>query len=161
MKLMLRQHLIGLGSLPALCFVSQSAWADLTVMSGETVQQVGFGLLMVLVLIAAVAQLAKRFLNSTHASAQTMRIVAGLSIGQREKLVLVEVGGAPLLLGVTQHQITQLTIDHDYRVKTDKVEAGIVEQVGSEQASGADAKDRKNPGGLTMVLNQVLGRGRS
>lgn len=61
-------------------------------------------LLMVLALILASAWLLRKF-NFANKSISGMKVVASLSLGHKEKLVVVEVGKEQLLLGVSSGQI--------------------------------------------------------
>jgi len=66
-------------------------------------------LLMVLVVIIVSALILKRF-NFVQQSTKQMNIVASLSLGAKERLIVVQVGEQQMVLGVTQQQIT--LIDH-------------------------------------------------
>lgn len=71
--------------------------------------QAGLGMLMVLGLIFACAWLARRFgLQRFGGSGQVVKVVSNASIGQRERVVVVEVAGTWLVLGVTSNQINTL-----------------------------------------------------
>jgi flagellar protein FliO/FliZ len=59
-----------------------------------------FALLFVLGLILALAWLAKRMPGIAGSSNPALRVVASLSLGPRERVVVVDVGGQQLLLGV-------------------------------------------------------------
>lgn len=59
-----------------------------------------FALVFVLGLIFALAWLAKRMPGVAGGSNRALRVVASLSLGPREKVVVVDVGGKQLLLGV-------------------------------------------------------------
>jgi flagellar protein FliO/FliZ len=59
-----------------------------------------FALVFVLGLIFALAWLAKRMPGVAAGSNRALRVVASLSLGPREKVVVVDVGGKQLLLGV-------------------------------------------------------------
>ena len=59
-----------------------------------------FALVFVLGLIFALAWLAKRMPGVAGGSTRALRVVASLSLGPREKVVVVDVGGTQLLLGV-------------------------------------------------------------
>lgn len=62
------------------------------------------GLILVLALIFVLAYIVKRF-NLAPTSHGTMKTLAVTPLGQREKLVLVDVGGQQYLLGVTPTQV--------------------------------------------------------
>lgn len=63
------------------------------------------GLIVVLVLIFFLAYLVKRF-NLVPSSQGVLKTIAVTPLGQKEKLVLVEVGGQQYLLGVTPNQVS-------------------------------------------------------
>lgn len=63
------------------------------------------GLIVVLVLIFFLAYLVKRF-NLVPSSQGVLKTLAVTPLGQKEKLVLVEVGGQQYLLGVTPNQVS-------------------------------------------------------
>lgn len=67
-----------------------------------------FGLLVVLGLMWAAWWLVKRTGFSRMASGVKMKVVGGLSIGSRERIMVVEIGEQWLVLGVTATQINTL-----------------------------------------------------
>lgn len=71
--------------------------------------QMLFGLFAIVVFIFAVAWLIKRMgtLNPNHSS--NLKIIAGLSVGQREKIVVIQVMDEQLLVGITQSNIQLLS----------------------------------------------------
>jgi len=66
------------------------------------------GLAAVLALVGAAAWLLKRFSALRGTGSGVIRIVAGAAVGQRERIVLVEVGGTWLLVGVAPGQVRTL-----------------------------------------------------
>lgn len=70
--------------------------------------QVLFGLLLVLAAVAAAAWLLRRYAMGQNVMGGAVRVVGGVALGQRERLVLVEVGETWLLLGVAPGQVTAL-----------------------------------------------------
>lgn len=64
-------------------------------------------LLMVLALIVICALILKRF-NLTQHSASQLKLVTSLSLGTKERVVVIQAGKQQLLLGITAHQITVL-----------------------------------------------------
>lgn len=75
------------------------------------------GLIVVLVLIFVLAYIVKR-LNLVPASNGVLKMVAATPLGQREKVVLIEIEGQQYLLGVTAQQVN-LIDKLDTAVKTD------------------------------------------
>jgi len=62
------------------------------------------GLIVVLLLIFVLAYIVKR-LNLVPSSQGALKTVAMTSLGQKEKLVLIDVDGQQYLLGVTAQQV--------------------------------------------------------
>lgn len=67
-----------------------------------------FGLIVVLAFIAALAWLFRRLPLGQGAMGGAVRVVGGVALGTRERLVLVEVGETWLLLGVAPGQVNTL-----------------------------------------------------
>jgi flagellar protein FliO/FliZ len=65
-------------------------------------------LLMVLVLIVICAYLLKRFNFAQQGGVSPLKVVTSLSLGAKERVIVVQVGEQQLLLGVTAQQITLL-----------------------------------------------------
>lgn len=65
-------------------------------------------LLMVLALILAMAWLLRRLSGMGGQGAQSLRTVASLAVGAKERVIVVQAGETQLLLGVTAHQVTLL-----------------------------------------------------
>ncbi|QHM73238.1 flagellar biosynthetic protein FliO [Mixta intestinalis] len=74
------------------------------------VTQIGGAMALVILLIFACAWLARRsgLASRLRADGNMIAIKASYSLGQRERLVVVEVDGERLLLGVTPGAITRL-----------------------------------------------------
>ena len=70
--------------------------------------QVLLGLLIVLAAIAGTVWLLKRFPVGQQAVGGAVRVVGGVALGPRERLVLVEIGETWLLLGVAPGQVNAL-----------------------------------------------------
>ncbi|MGR9045201.1 MAG: flagellar biosynthetic protein FliO [Gammaproteobacteria bacterium] len=98
------------------------------------VMQWGVGLVFVLALFFACVWLMRRMSGLSVGGGDKMRVVGGLSLGLREKVVLLEVGKKQLVLGVTPGRIeTLLVLD----------EADCLKAVAARQASGNGAFAQK------------------
>lgn len=64
-----------------------------------------FGLVVVIGLILVLAMLFRRFGDQGLGAPGNMRVIGGLSVGQRERLILVQVGEKQILLGVAPGSI--------------------------------------------------------
>lgn len=89
--------------------------------SAASVAQLVLGLLFVIGLILLLAWLAKRTLNLTQNTRQ-IRMIAGLPLGAREKVVLIEVGKEQMLLGVAPGRVNLLTRFDEPVVDSDAAE---------------------------------------
>lgn len=77
--------------------------------SGQLVQLV-LGLLLVIGLIFLLAWLLRRVQQSLPRSGQVIKLLASQPLGPRERLLLVQVGGEQILLGLAQGSITPLHV---------------------------------------------------
>ncbi|MGB2272213.1 MAG: flagellar biosynthetic protein FliO [Pseudomonadales bacterium] len=78
------------------------------VFSGTSIVQVVLSLAFVIVLIYAAAWYIRRMQLTTAGAGQSMRVISALSIGSRERLVLVQIGEEQLLLGVAPGRVNLL-----------------------------------------------------
>lgn len=81
------------------------------------------GLVLILVLIWGLSWFVKRFSQGGFLQNPTMKIVSAMPLGTRERLMLVDVGGKQLLLGVTATQINTLHVFDEPVVQTEKSQA--------------------------------------
>lgn len=79
-----------------------------SMLSEGSMLQMLAGLLLVLAVIAAAAWLLKRFALNPGTASGTIKVIAGAAVGQRERVVLVEISGTWLVLGVAPGQIRAL-----------------------------------------------------
>lgn len=70
--------------------------------------QISFSLLLVLVAIIALAWLLKRMNLTQQAGGNLLKVIGSVAIGQRERIVMVEVNDTWLLVGVGPGQIRTL-----------------------------------------------------
>ena len=95
---------------------ADTAAATSSAITGQIVSLV-MGMGVVLAVIFAVAWLMKRFAPRNYSTAGVLRVIAGTAVGQRERVVVVEVGATWLVLGVTPgsvnalHQMPRQTTD--------------------------------------------------
>lgn len=130
-----RVVLTGLGGLQA---ATLQAAADAQT-AGATVRQVGgalpdqgsyllqvlLGLLFVLGLVFAAAWLMRRVGQGTFTAGNQIKVMAAMPLGTRERVVLVDVGGQQLLLGITATSINTLhTFDEPVITAPDKAPVG-------------------------------------
>lgn len=75
-----------------------------SIVSGNDIGAMVLALFAVLAVIVVLASLLKRF-NLKFQGASGMKVLSSVSLGAKERLVIVDVGGQKLLLGVTQQRI--------------------------------------------------------
>ena len=75
-------------------------------MSG--IWEVALGLLVVVAAIVAIGWFMRRLYPGGMAGIQALKVLAALSLGPRERVLLIDSGGVQLLIGVTTQQITSL-----------------------------------------------------
>jgi len=79
-------------------------------LSGTNVAQMLVGLLFVLILVIAVAWLVRRVGGVSMAGGGAMSVVGGMSMGARERVVLLQVGDEQILIGVSPGRIQTLHV---------------------------------------------------
>jgi flagellar protein FliO/FliZ len=77
-------------------------------LSTANLTQWTIGLIVVLMMIFAVAWAAKRFSTVGTSRAGGLKVLSGVSLGHREKAVLVKAGSRHLLLGVAPGRVVNL-----------------------------------------------------
>lgn len=97
-------------SLIALSSYSLVSVADTAASPSPTmsVLKMVFGLVVVLGVMALFAWGAKRFLPGVASQPSVIRVVGGASVGSRERVVVLEVAGRWLVVGVASGQVTQI-----------------------------------------------------
>lgn len=77
------------------------------VSSGSMIQVI-FSLLLVLAAIVFVAWILKRINMPQNVPGSALKVISGVAVGQRERVVLVEVNDTWLVVGVAPGQVTAL-----------------------------------------------------
>jgi flagellar protein FliO/FliZ len=75
-----------------------------------SVAKLGLGLLVVVALIVAMSWVMRRLGGLPGTGAGSLRILGGLSMGTRERVVLIQVGDQQLLLGVAPGRVQTLHV---------------------------------------------------
>jgi len=118
----------------ALCFIPLS-WAcageSAAHLPAEPVSfgnfiQMALGLALVLAAIMLAAWLLRRFSHLTGATHGALRVIGGVSLGQRERVVLMQAGSKQILLGVAPGRVQTLYV----------LDEPLPVTAGAEQAGG-------------------------
>jgi flagellar protein FliO/FliZ len=88
--------------------VQEKIAAKASSLGSETLFQTAGGLLLVLALILVGAWLFKRFGHLSMGARGPIKVLGGVSVGARERVVLIEVESIRLLLGVAPGQVRTL-----------------------------------------------------
>lgn len=83
---------------------------DIEPMATGNLLQMTLGLIAVLVLIVGLAWVMRRMGGVTGTAAGSLRVLGGLSMGTRERIVLVQVGEQQLLIGVAPGRVQTLHV---------------------------------------------------
>lgn len=103
-------------ALTFLLLAVQSPWlsastapaSDPSGISAGTFVQTFFGLLLIVALIAGMAWYARKLSGGQPFGKNLMRVVGGVALGPRERIVLVEIGEQWLVIGLVPGQIRTL-----------------------------------------------------
>jgi len=76
----------------------------------DQLANITLGLVLVLALIFALAWLFRRYGNVASFNRSNIQVLGGVSLGSRERAVLLEVEGEQILVGVTPNQVTRLHV---------------------------------------------------
>lgn len=85
-----------------------SAAAPAAAGNASSLLQAGFGMLLVLGLIFLLAWLARRFGVQRLGASSAISVISSAAVGTRERVVVVQVAGTWLVLGVTSAQVNVL-----------------------------------------------------
>jgi flagellar protein FliO/FliZ len=91
-------------------FAAPGAAASLPTSGAGGIGQVTLALLLVLAAVFAAAWLMRRLRGLTTGGPQGIEIVSQVTLGARERAVIVKVGATQLLLGVAQGQVSLLHV---------------------------------------------------
>ena len=89
---------------------ASAAWAETAALpdTGSSILQMLFGLGLVLAMLFGTLWVLKRLSLPRGPGSGLMRVVAGIPVGPRERVVLLEIGSSWLVLGVAQGQVSTL-----------------------------------------------------
>lgn len=79
-------------------------------LSGGSLVQLGLGLFAVILLIVGIGWMMRRIGGLPGGQGGSLRVLGGLSMGTRERVVLIQVGDTQLLLGVAPGRVQTLHV---------------------------------------------------
>jgi flagellar biosynthetic protein FliO len=90
--------------------IGRPAPAPVEPVAATNLLQVLLALVLVLALIVGMAWLMRRMGGLTQVGGGVVRVLGGVPVGQRERVVLIQVGGKQLLLGVAPGRVQTLHV---------------------------------------------------
>ncbi len=114
-----------------------------TDLGAQLVQVLG-GLGMVLAMVMLLAWLAKRFTHSRMVGTRGLRLLGGISLGAKERIVLVQAGDTQLLVGVAPGRLQTLHV--------------LEKPIQPQEAAETDSADNGFGQKLAKLLNQDKGK---
>lgn len=107
--------------------------------------QMFFGLFIIVLLIVGMAWLMRRMANVGGLAAGNLKVLGGVSVGQRERVVLVQAGDIQLLVGVAPGAVRTLHImDEPIELQTSSSNASSKASSGFADKLHAAIKSRSN-----------------
>jgi len=79
-------------------------------LSGANIGQLAIGLLFVLLMVIGLAWLMRRIGGVNFGGSQALKVIGGMSMGARERVVLIQVGETQLLVGISPGRIQTLHV---------------------------------------------------
>ena len=122
-------------SLPAIAETGKPVLQPTSALSTENTMQMLGGLVLVLIIILSLAWVLKRFSLVPGTANGTMKLVAATGVGQRERVVIVEINGTWLVLGVAPGRVNMLhsmekpSVSSQQDTAPEPVAADFVEQL--------------------------------
>ena len=132
-------------------FAAPEAAERVATPTAGSLAQVTLSLVLVLAAVFAAAWLVRRLKTFTRFSSGPIEVIADVSLGQKERAVLVQVGGKQLLLGVAPGRVSTLHV-LDEPIAADQLKTKVVATADSSQnAAGMQRPDFK------AILKRSLG----
>lgn len=125
------------------------------------ISQVVLGLLLVVGTIFALAWLSRRLGGALPGNGRNMKILGVLPLGTKEKIVLVEVGGQQLMLGVTPGQINTLQVFTEPVINAGQPQTATAPSVLTRSARQFPGKNlaARSAGEFSKKLQEFLNQG--
>jgi flagellar protein FliO/FliZ len=108
-------------TLPGIALMAMPVWAETTETSGKAtglsgvsgsayLLQVILALIVVLIGIVALAWFMKRMTGIQHSAGGNLQVLEGLTIGPRERIVLIQAGKEQLVVGIAPGRVQTLHV---------------------------------------------------
>jgi len=101
---------------------SEKAKIAATVQPSDYFLQILLSLILILLIIFFAAWFLKRYAHVNGAVNGQLKVLGGIALGQREKVVLLQIGEEQIVVGVTSSQITHLyTLTEPIKIEEEDV----------------------------------------
>jgi len=127
--------------------------AGISPLNGSNMFEMLLGLIVVVALIFVCAWLYKRVGGIQGSVGGTIKVVAGLSLGSRDRVALIEVGQQKILLGISPGRINTLHVFQEDPMLVSETDAASLD-VSVNQASTQNRPDQNFAGKLQALLNK-------
>lgn len=107
---------------------------NISPVNSEKVLTIIGGLLFIIALILVAGWLSRKYMGVAGIGKGVIRIVSGLSLGGKDRIVVVEVGGEQVLLGISPGRISKLhTLSERIEVSNDVIKKpSFIEKLNNE-----------------------------
>ncbi|VAW52170.1 hypothetical protein MNBD_GAMMA05-683 [hydrothermal vent metagenome] len=113
-------------------------------MSGGYLLQLIFGLVVVIICIVALSWVAKRMQRLQSSSDGSLKIIDGINMSARERVVLLQAGGKQILVGVAPGRVNMLHVFDESIVDINNESMGKNADSFSEKLSAMISSSLKN-----------------
>lgn len=114
-------------------------------MSGEYLLQVALSFVVVIALMVAMLWFLRRMNGLTGSSNGVLRVLASVSLGQRERAVLIAVGEKQMLLGIAPGSVRTLHVFDEPVVTPDGPQSAVTMSFGAALKQAISATGSKQP----------------
>ena len=113
----------------------KSALSPASPLAAGALTETTFGLIAIIALIFALSWFFRRFGKQAFAGKGMVSVIGGVSLGPRERAVLLQVGGTRLLVGVAPGQVRMLHLldqDNGNTASDDEFSGQLKREMGAE-----------------------------
>jgi len=113
----------------------KSALSPASPLAAGALTETAFGLIAIIALIFALSWFFRRFGKQAFAGKGMVSVIGGVSLGPRERAVLLQVGGTRLLVGVAPGQVRMLHLldqDNGNTASEDEFSGQLKREMGAE-----------------------------
>lgn len=123
----------------------------------EYVGQIVMSLILVLLIIFAAAWLLRRFGRFSAVAEGKLQVLGAISVGQRERIMLVQVGEEQLLIGVTTSRISTLhRLNAPLQFDDQDLESKASAPDSQQEQAESELRPKFTPSSFTQRLQEAI-----